>query len=659
MSLVVLSNSQEEYAETDGSNTRTGIQQPADFSNHLVNPMKIPAHSEVAVQSVKINRSPLFDIKPDNLFHFYLGSALRTNADVPALSMENTGSIPIPITLTSGQYTIKEMAAELQRALRVGISHPTYWDKVVVRPHYNGTTNLWEGFKFTTDVITKNAGSNHAIQMATWVAGNPYTLASQYTIETTGTTKVITRNSVADRARLSAGSIVNTDCPQSLNSAGMVVNFFDNNVAGRHQSAKSVSLSRPDQDNTEKNWGTPQGGCKGFVNEYEPANGDYVLTWAPRDTDGKYALFLHAWVNDAVLGITSEMKEIEYWKQHPTGDNGITEPVTAQIDEDNIRTTAGTGYYGEFKWEVIGEGMKISMRHNVAAVIDPATPAVVSWKIIHDSTRATNRALPTYCMPPINQNKWALYVGAAIKDNGEYIIIKENYWDDELRTKKYSYDTSSWWSQCKYGSQSLDLARQIEFRDAQKETPTNITWVDKDASGYSPAYTQALVIGESRGTPSDIGEYAPSVGANMGDNLGFGNFSALQSGIRGITRQSAQQGDATQDNPAPRWEIEGWEAPNLPAHSLFIKCPSLTAESYNFAKSIPSQILYHLPRFTNAGKAYGNLFYEVSEKTYVSLNNTETLNVNQVAVQLCNKNERVAQDLTGDTIIVLHFRRQR
>ena len=94
MSLVILSNTQEEYSvKTSGGevrNTQTGIQRPSD------------------------------------LFYFYLGEGLRTNGTgVPTLSMNDTGSIPIPIRLNTGTYTINSMAQELQRALRaLGLQSP-------------------------------------------------------------------------------------------------------------------------------------------------------------------------------------------------------------------------------------------------------------------------------------------------------------------------------------------------------------------------------------------------------------------------------------------------------------------------------------------------------------------------------------------------------
>ena len=69
-------------------------------------------------------------------------------------------------------------------------------------------------------------------------------------------------------------------------------------------------------------------------------------------------------------------------------------------------------------------------------------------------------------------------------------------------------------------------------------------------------------------------------------------------------------------------------------------------------------MLYHVPRFTNDGRQFGDLFWEVAEKTYVDLNNTESFMLNQLQVQIVDKNERIVKDLKGDTIVVFHIKQK-
>ena len=69
-------------------------------------------------------------------------------------------------------------------------------------------------------------------------------------------------------------------------------------------------------------------------------------------------------------------------------------------------------------------------------------------------------------------------------------------------------------------------------------------------------------------------------------------------------------------------------------------------------------MLYHIPRFTNDGRQFGDLFFEVGDRTYVDLNNTDTFMLNQLQVQITDKNERIVDDLVGDTIVVFHIRQK-
>ena len=84
MSLLITSNYQDEYASVlkddkgQKINQGTPIQNPASYSNHLTNPLRIPPNSEVAVQSVCFNRKKVFNVAEGDLWYFYNGKALRS-----------------------------------------------------------------------------------------------------------------------------------------------------------------------------------------------------------------------------------------------------------------------------------------------------------------------------------------------------------------------------------------------------------------------------------------------------------------------------------------------------------------------------------------------------------------------------------------------------
>jgi hypothetical protein len=669
MSLVVLSNTQEEYSVTDAlgelRNTDTGIQQPNHFSNHLVNPMKVPRDAEVAVQSVKINRLPVITIDDDNWFHYYLGLALRDNDNAPVYSVKESTSIPIPINPNGGTYSTTEFADELQRALRVAISHPLWWNKTIVVPHQDSTTNQWLGYKLETNLRTTAPGTNYADKMieADWRTYGKGSVVGDYTFTHPSTDTKLEKTTSTNNT-IAGSCIINTTMPANLNDGELIFSLFTG-VAEKNKSA-CIFMTRPEDVGEETPFLNPGATLLGDAYDVgeTPAPCDYCVSWGARGSDGKHALILSAMVYEEGVAGPQKMtlKECEWW-----GAGGST-AESAQITEDDVGTQGSvTGYLGLFKWEVEGEGMRLSGYHYNHGTTSN------SYKLLMDSTTTANRTKPETVFPPINQNKWALYFGGAVKDLNHSILFDEYNFDLTLSTddEKYKFggtkDTgSSWWSQCRRVinpmKPSLAHASEIDYRDNQKmESGCMVEgqWVDLEASGYASAYSNALCLTQDDSSLTTLGAYVPCVGANMGRVWGFGSQSLMLSGVNGTSKTSTQQGGAGQTNPAPAWHLSGRREPNLQANTLFVKCPSLTAQSYNFCKSMPSQILYHLPRWNKSNESYGEMFYEPGEKTYVALGNTEELNVNQIEVMLVDKNEVVAQDLSGATTIVLHIRSRR
>ena len=94
--------------------------------------------------------------------------------------------------------------------------------------------------------------------------------------------------------------------------------------------------------------------------------------------------------------------------------------------------------------------------------------------------------------------------------------------------------------------------------------------------------------------------------------------------------------------------------------SLFVRLDDLTQKSVNAGVGRPSKIIYHLPRFDNSNREVGTgLYYEPGQRTYLCLDNSDPLYINDFKISICNESERLARDLTGKTIICLHFIKER
>ena len=116
MSLIICSSTQDEYLRKnrngDVISTINGLSNPATFSNNFRSPLIIPKDAEVAVESVKINRAPLFDIPDEALFYFYFGPELNST-----IVANDTTKIPVPIRIPRGSYTVDSLKEVLNNTL--------------------------------------------------------------------------------------------------------------------------------------------------------------------------------------------------------------------------------------------------------------------------------------------------------------------------------------------------------------------------------------------------------------------------------------------------------------------------------------------------------------------------------------------------------------
>ncbi len=81
-------------------------------------------------------------------------------------------------------------------------------------------------------------------------------------------------------------------------------------------------------------------------------------------------------------------------------------------------------------------------------------------------------------------------------------------------------------------------------------------------------------------------------------------------------------------------------APTFSRGQMFLRIPQFTHQSQNFGKGIPSKIISSLPPATDNGTA-GEVYYEPSNMTYVSLNNPSELNINILTLEIVDKQERI------------------
>ena len=136
-------------------------------------------------------------------------------------------------------------------------------------------------------------------------------------------------------------------------------------------------------------------------------------------------------------------------------------------------------------------------------------------------------------------------------------------------------------------------------------------------------------------------------GANACEIMGFGDRAVMD-----VPTTSSSAGNLQ--------EYESTDTPNMASKSsMFIRLNNFPIQSYNGQTTQPSKILYHIPRFDNSGTEFGALFFEPTERTYLKLNNSNKLVINDFEISLVNADETLADNITGKTIVVLHLRKSR
>ena len=88
---------------------------------------------------------------------------------------------------------------------------------------------------------------------------------------------------------------------------------------------------------------------------------------------------------------------------------------------------------------------------------------------------------------------------------------------------------------------------------------------------------------------------------------------------------------------------------------MFVRLENFTQNCVNARMGNRSKIIAHLPRFDGQVET-GRIFHQPHERVYLDLNNSEPLRVNSFDISFCYTNEQYATNLTGQSVVCLHFK---
>ena len=613
-------------------------EKPSNFKNFFRSPIEIEANSEIAVQSVKFQRTGNITIEEDDFFCHYFGLDPRDYQKYTELT-----SFSRTIKIPRGTYSLSGYEKQVQDALNLQYDDPRTFGGYGVDIHTNAS-----GEELGLDIQCVDKGSAtgkdfHASlgSTPTYNIANPYSYweddeilkSSKFTYTPATGIFLSTEESTTLNNSESIGML--TGFPFGLNGGKFIV---ETAVAMATDDPLCIGLSRPQiqiesdtnatlaQTETERHngisqlddftypehtnstdWMTynDQGGITGTWEMY-----DYVFAV---DDEDEITIAQRVWID---IEDVSQMQEIElYFKQKG---KAVFDKVVSSTFASGAPGTCfspiGSTSYALYPQLNIGDGS------------------------VHITKYDSSNTLNQYKFPVFTVGATGGYLAGddAFSNEGFYGLSAEPYVLGTGRTL-----CSNTIQPLVYTADSCDQKFALDDLDG------NYLFVLLN-SALGVDYTHLFTMNKFTQPERLDTLLASQEFPNMSGKLGFvdrafiisNNTDGYVSGNNTLTVIFTSTGQLQKT-----------------ATGSFIRIPNLTHRTFNGAQSGISKIIYQLPQFANDGRQFGALYFEASEKTYVKLHNTAPMILNMLQVQIVDAQERELNSLTGDTQVVFHVRK--
>ncbi len=627
MSLVITSNvGQEDNPEFSNAF------KPYSYQNRLLNTMRIPPNSEIALQSAKINKNGLFILDRTNAdFCHYFGVPIGTDAtklaageEIADLDSSTTqpfrGVVGAGAAFNAGgknERNIEDMANDLQTGVDNCAFHPslirvkgtTFESSIKVTPEYDGTNLNFKGFKFVS-TQEESALTTRVAADITWTdvsKNNSY-----------GFTQAAGEVTTTDTDGF---FVQNREFPIAQNGGGC---GFD--VTNTGTSPWMCGLSRI---NKPIDIG---GGDFAHLPPY------FDLTKnAGALATGRYIANQFRYADIAVVRSGTEIKLFQVGSDSGSvgrpAVNGIymNEIIYYGAWNTDFAAPAVANQIEKVRFTLDNEELKVEVYDNEAK----------KYLLLADhTTLQAAGAVKNQCLNPVNAAEWAMYPVCACKGTAlanrsitlESISHYPNYpvYTDNL------YDEYDWWGWSQQNNETV-FCRALESRpwnDASVATLLTPKKIDtKGMNDYSSVFITAKSVA-------------------YGDSTNECSTSRLL----GFEGQPVSVPVATSKVVTTN---ESSSVPKLISNiSLFIRLNNFTQTSVNARQGTTSKIVAHLPRFDNSGNETGGLYFEPHEKTYLALGNTEEILINSFDVDFVYENETLCTALTAKSVVCFHIRQR-
>jgi hypothetical protein len=619
MSLVICSN------EIPGSSVRTSqYQAPYSFHNHLDQPLKIPANSEVAVQSLKVNKEGSATLSPATIWYQYFGVPVDTAGD-----QEKYTSIPhyVDFGIDGNTEATTDIAARdyLAPALNRGVPNPETFGLATATPKRDAQGNDFEGWDMTFQQRTTGKGLD--IKPQIW--DNKF--------GTTGTAGGLSFNSAGNTLTPTGGNDDNStgknqaigeDTPLALNEGEFIVDLSglkDAGGGGIGNTNWAVGLTRCQ---TEEH----------YVNDlYNPQTSQMYYPEIECD-------FVVGGIQD--VGTTEGNRWLRAFHLVEDTDGTLYDPEEP-LSMRNIDYTDNGSFAADYNWSTDTlqfTKLKYTVK-NEDIKVELYSGSSKTWHVLMDTTGAN--ATKNKRFKPVADTCRNLYPFVFIQGKAgatQPFITIDKWSGRQITNFTYAAPANDWWAYVNSVNLEHTLGDKVDTRIYNQFDSVGINtqhdFKGINASGTFEDYEYILVV------KPDTDFYSPSDRAKASVFLGFENQSVVKN---------------TSINASSVVSFLSLTAPQLKSTTnIFVRLNNYNVQSYNAGQSTTSKIIYAAPRFsTGTDQSVGGLFFESPERLYLDLNNPSDMVSNMFDISLVNEDNTLATDLQGKTVVILHFRQKR
>lgn len=697
MSLIITSN---RLSENKGvARGQLDNENPANYKNFFRSPIEIEPNSEIAVESVKMERNGNVQLNDNSYVCHYWGRDPETLPEDEEYDYLNSISRNIPFK--RGTYNFDKLPKELQKSFKEQYADPRIHQRETITMRTNASTGREEGLDIKFHARGTASGTEVSGSLTAQTVFNLSSpsnacdttpeLSNEYTW--TPGTGVVAKTGLFQTQFSNASAVVQLKGrPFGLNQGK-----FDVSVISASQQRWAVGLSRPqlqyrsnphseiadtnpdDLFNLDRQTEQHQRGGRKIID----TDGDefYAGPWETYD----YAVIQSEGVGQSEILVVqraydpdtglSRMEELEYW--NASGGLGLTDRMSY------------SDFYASFdgvRFEGAGDEIKLYFKQKGKSVYT---------QVLGSNLEDTVGKVFT----PIGDTSYALYpmfnlgLGSMTVTKYESNFSNDHYkyptftniginiytpGDDMFSNQApvmrpgvigpfngIPFDNA--FMPLEDSSYNLPPGRELVANNViakvdgsktkylvngvySQQELTSYGFVGLLATHNSVAYDHLITM-DVISKDSSLNTLVPSQEyPNMALKLGYPNRSILYQ----ASGEAYVIGDGTRE--VTFRSVTSVERVNK---SAFVRIPNLTHKSFNGTQSSISKIVYQIPQFTNDGRQFGPLYFAPGEKTYIALHNPSKLILNDIEVQFVEANEKVVDSLTGSTQVVFHIRKRK